>query len=346
MNFNLDHPLQPYWQLAATPIQVEALEFALEVDLFTLLRRSHSAIDVATVLSLDSSATAILLDLLWSMGLLTRGEPGSRSSHAPSYHATVVAQRFFSDTSPDSCKEAWRYRANFLRGFSGQLAQVMRHGADAALTTVAGGPPGNWADAAQLQISQEQRAATVPSLLRLLDGLNNTPSRGRFLDLGGGPGFVAIALAQRYTLLQGVVFDLPETATVASQNIHRAGLSSRIVVKGGNLDEDDIGDGYELIWCSSVLHFLADPQAALCKIFAALKPGGLLLIAHAEIPPDAPGAARVLPFYLPMMLRGRYVPRHSEVVNAMGRAGFRDIRSTQATDFPLAPVWLHCGYHP
>ena len=84
--------------------------------------------------------------------------------------------------------------------------------------------------------------------------------------------------------MHGVVFELPEAADVAAQHIAEAGLASRLEARGGDLARDDIGTGYDLIWCSSVLHFVPELSACLAKLHAALKPGGELICVHAEIP--------------------------------------------------------------
>jgi 2-polyprenyl-3-methyl-5-hydroxy-6-metoxy-1,4-benzoquinol methylase len=70
---------------------------------------------------------------------------------------------------------------------------------------------------------------------------------------------------------------------VAAANIAHAQLSNRLETLGGDLDSDDIGGDYDLVWCSSVLHFVPDMAAALRKIRAALKPGGVFVCVQAEI---------------------------------------------------------------
>ena len=68
--------------------------------------------------------------------------------------------------------------------------------------------------------------------------------------------------------MHGCVFDWPETVAVAAANIAHAQLSHRLEILGGD---------YDLIWCSSVLHFVPDMTAALRKIHAALTPGGVFV---------------------------------------------------------------------
>lgn len=340
MHFHTSHPLQPFWNIAAAPIQTQAVEQAIEYRLFTLLDKPTSADAVAQKLDLNPGATVVWLDLLWSLELLVRRVPAAAPSDTE-YVTSPLAARFFVETSPENCAQAWLYRARFLSRFASQWDTLLRHGFDPQGEAA---PKSSWAQAAREQIGQEQRVITVPAVLRLLQTLPALPETGRLLDLGSGPGHVGIALAQRLPGWRGVLCDQPETAEVASENITAAGLSQRLQALGCDLNTDGIGHGYDLIWCSSVLHFLRDLRDAVRKMWDALNPGGWLLLAHAELADDAELAARVMPFYGTVTLRGNRLPRPGEVAGMMAAAGFTDIRSLGRVDFPMAPAWLHLGF--
>lgn len=342
MNFHAPHELQPFWTMAAAPIQTRALEQALTLGLFERLRQPTNAAQVAAQLQLDPAATTVWLELLWSMALLSRQCPLDAPG-TPRYSAAPLALRHFVPGSAQNCAQAWLYRARFLQRFADQWETLLHRGFD---PQGAAAPQGSWAQAARVQIAQEQQAITVPAVLRLLDTLAPLPATGRLLDLGGGPGHVGIALAQRLPRWQGVLCDQAETAEVAQENILAAGLSGRLQALGCDLETDSIGSGYDLIWCSAVLHFMRDPQALVRKACAALNPGGLLLLAHAEQVDDPALAARVLPFYGTLAVRGNPLPRAGEIARMMAAAGLVDIRSLGRVDFPMAPVWVHAGRRP
>lgn len=342
MHFHTSHSLQPFWNIAAAPIQTQALEQALALGLFERLKQASTAQAVAELLQLNPAATVVWLDLLWSMELLTR-KCLYESPEAPQYGTSPLGLRHFTESSADNCAQAWLYRARFLARFAGQWETLLQHGFD---PQGAAAPIGSWAQAAREQIGQEQRVVTVPAVLRLLNLLPTMPQAGRLLDLGGGPGHVGIALAQHLTGWTGVLCDQVEAAAVAQENIVAAGLSDQLQALGCDLNTDAIGNGYDLIWCSAVLHFLKDPQAAIRKAVEALNPGGLLLMAHAEQADDPRVAARVLPFYGTVALRGNLLPQSGEVAAMMTKAGLVDIQSLGRVDFPMAPVWLYLGRCP
>jgi SAM-dependent methyltransferase len=129
--------------------------------------------------------------------------------------------------------------------------------------------------------------------------------------------------------MHGCVFDWPETVAVAAANIAHAQLSNRLETLGGD---------YDLIWCSSVLHFVPDMTAALRKIHAALTPGGVFVCVQAEIAPTPDDAARVLPYDLPMRMLGRTVTRQGELAQLLRDTGWRQVEQYGTSDFPMAPV--------
>ncbi|QMV75803.1 methyltransferase [Comamonas piscis] len=344
MGFQTEHPLQPLWRLAAIPLQTQALEQALAHQLFDHLRQPASARAVAERLGLHAGACAVWLELLWSMELLSRQQPVSAASGTAGdalFSSSALAQRYFLEDAPDYCGQAWQYRQQALSGLAAQWPQWLEQG-----SVDMSAAPGSWAQAARVQIGQEQRAITVPAIAHLLAQLGPLPASGRLLDLGGGPGHVGMALAQQLPQWHGMVCDEPATAAVAAENIAQAGLAARMRAQGCDVQQQDYGQGYDLIWCSSVLHFLRDPAQAVRGIWEALNPGGLLLLAHAERPDDPAMAACVWPFYAGLVLRGHYLPRPGDMAQHMTAAGFGQIRALGRLDFPMAPVWLHVGRKP
>ena len=331
------HSLQRYWDLAAAPVQAAALDAALELGVFDQLDEPASAAQVAGALGLRPGQTASLLDMLWSLDLLHRID-----ALPPRYLCRRHTRQHFRRGQPGYCADAWRHRRRSLAHFGDQMAGLLSAEGPAPDPYVQTNAQG-WAEAARVQIAQEQRAMAVAAARDALRCVPGAAQARRILDLGGGPGLIGIDLVQGNPDAAGVVFDWPETATVARENIERAGLSERMTVLGGDLARDDIGQGYDLIWCSSVLHFVPDAAAALRKMRGALAPGGVLAMAHAEVPADARAAARVLAFYLPMMLLGRRVTRQGELRRLLVEAGYTDVRGFDAAGFPMAPLHVLCA---
>lgn len=326
------HALQPYWNLASAALNAEALRLALQHDLFTGLQVASGAAAVAERLNLDRRATAAWLELLWSLGCLER----VADNPEPLYLVSAVARRHWCPGDGD-CRRAWVNRLDRLRHAADGLDALLTGGA----TPV---PPSGqaWAEGARRQIDQEQRAVTAPLAVRLFRDWPELRGRGRLLDLGGGPGRVALALARAFPALRATVMDWPEAVDVARENIVEAGLEARVDTRGGDATREPLGQGYDVIWCSSVLHFVADPAAVLRRCQEALAPGGVLICAHGERCATPRANARVLPFYLPMMLAGHFVPQAGDLAGLLEGAGFQQVERRGEHGFPLAPVavWL------
>lgn len=326
------HPLQACWDLQLAGLGADALQAALECALFDHLATPTSASDLAEHLQLDASSTSYLLELLWSLGLLERDQ-----QHPPHYRNLPAADLYLRAEAGAYCGDALLFRHRVMRQTGSQLGDYLRNGVPRppmATTSIAAA----WANAARLQIAQEQRAVTREVACALIDRLPEAPHLQRLLDLGGGPGLVAIALAERLPAVEGVVFEYPLAADVARDNITAAGLGKRLQAIGGDLNDDDIGSGYDLIWCSSVLHFVHDLPATLLRLQSALRPGGVLLVCQAEVPEQRPAAAQVLPYYLHMRLQGRHVLAQGELASTLENLGFRAVEQINGLRFPVTPV--------
>ncbi len=90
----------------------------------------------------------------------------------------------------------------------------------------------------------------IQTLLACLD-LNQYRS---ILDVGGGDGTIACALAQAYPHLKITVYNLPESAKIAQKNIDAMGLQKRISVFAGDfINDEQFPAGFDLILFVRVL---------------------------------------------------------------------------------------------
>ncbi|MBV9077164.1 MAG: methyltransferase domain-containing protein [Methylobacteriaceae bacterium] len=154
------------------------------------------------------------------------------------------------------------------------------------------------------------------------------------LDVGGGDGAFLEAAARRAPALRATLFDLPAVAELAGARFARAGLGSRAFATGGDLRQDPLPRGHDLVTLVRVLHDHDDSGALalLRAVAAALPPGGTLLVA--EPMAGLAGAEPVeayFAFYLLAMGQGR--PRSpAELSGLMRRAGFERIRRARTAN--------------
>ncbi len=101
------------------------------------------------------------------------------------------------------------------------------------------------------------------------------------LDVAGGPGTYAIALAKANPQLDVVIFDLKQVTPLSQEFIRNAGMEARIVTQAGNCLEDSFGKNvYDAILVSNLLH-IYNPEnnvKILKKCRDAMKDKGQVII--------------------------------------------------------------------
>jgi demethylspheroidene O-methyltransferase len=148
------------------------------------------------------------------------------------------------------------------------------------------------------------------------------------LDLGGGEGAFLSAVAARHPALRLQLFDLPPVAERARALLASQGLS-RVEIHAGSFLEAPPPTGADIVTLIRVLHDHDDEKAlaSLRAAYAALPPGGVLLVA--EPMAETPGAEAIgdayFGFYLLAMGSGR-PRRQGEMTQLLQSAGFERVR--------------------
>lgn len=235
---------------------------AVEVDLFGVLGEGAlSSEELARALSADPRAVEILANALVALDLLTKEEGRFRNSPTSLKYLSSQSVRFRGG--------GLHHMANLWRSWD-HLTEIVKRGGPSKIP---------WTDDSRksfIQAMEHLGKGVAPQLAQALD-LSKVKSA---LDLGGGPGIFAIALAKQKPDLKAVVLDLPYALEVARQAVTEAGLSDRITFKEGDFFKDDLGKDYDLVLMSSIIHSLDEEEnlQVLARIKEALNPGGLLVI--------------------------------------------------------------------
>jgi len=307
------------FDLVAGFVYSQTLHACVELDLFEILargpRRAEELADLCR-LPLDSMTrllnAAVALDLLQPrsrdrfglgpLGASLRGSPGVAAMVA--HHA-----HFYADLADPVALLREGPRATRM-GAYWPYARGASAGGEAAQT---------YSDL----MSASQRMVTE-------EVLAHRPFEGcrRLLDIGGGDGTFARAVALACPDLMLSICDLSDVAGVARRKVAEAGLDARISVFDCDFKSQPLPEGADVVTLVRVLHDHDDPvvEALLKAVWRALPPGGRIVIAEpmAQAQGAKPMGDAYFGFYLLVMGSGR--PRRASELAAMLRsAGFADV---------------------
>jgi 2-polyprenyl-3-methyl-5-hydroxy-6-metoxy-1,4-benzoquinol methylase len=187
-------------------------------------------------------------------------------------------------------------------------------------------------------------ADAVRAAETVLDGLGPALAQpgARFLDVGTGTGWLAVALARAYPSLQVVGIDIFEPALeLARKNVADAGLSDRVTLERQDATALAERAAYDAVWLPLPFLPKAVVPAVVAASSAALKPGGWLLPGTFAGPPDR---LSQLLTDLRTVRSGGYPWPGDELMAALTEAGLAEAQEVPRT-WP-APVRLYAARRP
>lgn len=101
-------------------------------------------------------------------------------------------------------------------------------------------------------------------------------SSGKILDIGTGPGYLPLEIAQRSSGLEIKAIDISSAMVeIAKKNSQEMGLQERVEFIFGSAENIPFEDGYfNLIVSTGSFHHWAEPKECLKEIHRVLKDGG------------------------------------------------------------------------
>lgn len=287
---------------------------AIELDIFEALGPGAAAADVAGTLHTDARATDMLLNALAALGLIEKRDGVFRNTPETAQH--------FTRRSPDDVRLAMMHTVHLWRTWS-TLTECVRTGT--TLGRRSGGPNDEWTEAfiAAMHANASRRASAV------VEAADASEVRG-MLDIGGGSGAYSIAFAQANPALHAEILDIEDVVPIARRHIAEAGLADRVTVREGDLRTSDFGAGFDLVLISAICHMLSEDEnrELLAKAYAALGPGGRIVISDFILDPDRAGPRQAALFALNMLVGTGNGNTYTEQEYAswMREAGFGGIR--------------------
>jgi predicted O-methyltransferase YrrM len=312
-------PATPTWtqeQLLTTARAFQEARVLLtgaELDLFTLLGAAPlTAAAIATRLGAAPRALTMLLDALAAMGLLTK--------HEGAYQTEATVRPLLSRDSAASVLPMVLHGAHLWRRW-GELTRL-----------VAGDRPAAPAEAEAERLRAfigAMHVVAAPQAERIVKLVAPGAAR-RLLDVGGASGTYTLAFLAAAPELRATLFDRPPVIALARERLAAAGALDRVTLVPGDFYADPLPAGHDLVFVSAIIHQNSAAQNVdlFRKAFAALVPGGRLVVRDHVLDPDRtrprPGAL----FALNMLVaeNGGTSYTLAEIHDALTEAGFTGVR--------------------
>jgi len=119
--------------------------------------------------------------------------------------------------------------------------------------------------------------------------------------------------------LEVVLFDLPQVTEISKEYLEQYGMSNKIKFIAGDFTEDDIGNGYDIVFVSDVTI-----SGILKKVYDALNENGVLIYRRWTINDDrtSPLTSVLFDFMLAMMRSEHRVYTLGEYIHLLEDTGF------------------------
>ena len=155
----------------------------------------------------------------------------------------------------------------------------------------------------------------------------------KLLDVGGGSGCYAIAIANANTDMQATIMELKPVCAVAEDYIAKAGLSDRVDTKAVDMFREAWPEGYDAHFFANVFHdWSFETCAELAKkSYASLAPGGRICLQEMLLDEgeDNPAAPVAFSFLMTWGTKGQQFTL-DELRGILESAGFKNIRAQRS----------------
>jgi predicted O-methyltransferase YrrM len=294
----------------------------VHLDLFSWLAE-HPATkeEICQALDVTDRPTDVMLTLLAAMGLVEERQQV--------FHVTTLAREHLVKGSP------WYLEPYFAslkdRPMALDLLKVLRTGKPASWGSQQNEK--DWHKAMETEAFATSFTAAMDCrgvyLAQAVAKSMDLSRHRHLLDIAGGSGVYACSLVAHWPQLGATVFEKPPVDKIALRAIANRGCSDTVNVVAGDMLTAPLPSNADVHLYSNVLHDWDQPvvRQLLSKSFAALMPGGLVIVHDAFLNADKNGPLHIAEYSVLLMhsSEGRcYSVREMETY--LTEAGFREAK--------------------
>ena len=287
---------------------------ALDGNVFAFLEQPATAAFIAEKTGWSLRGTAMLLDGLVAVNLVTKENGVYRNGEAASACLVPGAPAWQGDILRHT-QASWPAWAELPKCVAtGDCSDVREH-------ELSGTALRNFI------LGMDNVASfSAPEVLRSVD-LSRYAS---MLDLAGGPATYSAVFLKAHPGMRATLFDRAAVIALAREKVEAAGLQDRFSYVAGDCLTDPLGGPYDLVFMSNIIHSWSPEQneAVVRKAHAALAPGGTLIVYETLIDDARRAAVPGFMMSLNMLIEtaGGFDFSAADCAGWMREAGFREIR--------------------
>ncbi|MCL2460026.1 MAG: hypothetical protein FWF19_01525 [Euryarchaeota archaeon] len=234
-----------------------------EEDLFSAFLTPTSAKEVENARGFSPGMMEYMCDICVHAGFLMKS--------GETYHITPAAQTYLTADSLYSQCSSLRSMDLHLQRLWFSLRERLYHGPDVFDRAQF------FHDSSLPAMAASTLCGRIQDTLKEIISLPEFPHWERIIDIGGGHGLYAIAVASENPHITAIVQDLPGVTPLAEETIKEYGMEHQIKTLPGNYLECDLGEpeSYDMVFASSTPAGTMDVMSD--RIAEILKPGGYFI---------------------------------------------------------------------
>ena len=303
--------------------QTPAISVALELKIFEALKEPANPSTLQQRTGYSARGLHALLSMLKSLGLVDR--------HQGAYQLNEVSRAYLLKESPFFWGPFFARIATDLPTHK-LLLENVRDDKTSATRAAEGWEGGNINEAQAKAITDFMHCHSIAPAVGMAQTCDFTEVR-KLLDVGGGSGCYATAIASRNPRVQATIMDLPTVCNVAKGYIERAGVADRVNTRAVDMFRQAWPKGYDAHFFANVFHdWSLETCAQLASAsFTALEPGGKIYLQEMLLDDSGDGPIAAVAFSLLMCLgtKGQQFTL-GQLKDILGRAGFTDVQSKRS----------------
>ncbi len=326
----MENGIDRYLKMLLEQNKTEVLGIALKFKIFNYLEKQEMSLALLVKeLNTDFKNTKTLLEAMEMIDLIYKEDGFFKNSE--------ISKSYFIKGSSTYCGDVFLHRQEMLNyGRKAMVKLVQDGGQDIANSK----SPKKWATASRRFLKQEQKNLISKEAVSLVQSLKEFPKMTKILDLGCASGILGLEIVKSHPSAKGVLFDFPDVTEVVLEHIQEYELQERVSILCGDIQEDDIGSGYDLIWCSNIFYFLENKEEVIEKIYKALNPNGIFISVHVEVGEEKSSYEDSFFYFLGLNFQGRDILKPMDLTNILEEKGFKSINAYTTSKLPMTPTQI------